>query len=281
MAPTGVAAVNIGGNTCHTTLGITLGKTQKPSVSSRVRNLWAKKTIMVIDEVSMMSLSMLSTINSQCKIAKSLDRSSPDFFGGLPIVLFMGDFFQFPPVKGTAFWKEPRNDEDADGLMIWHQFTNVIILDQQMRQAKDPQFRDLLRRARAGAMTEEDLAFLNSKVVPSLFTPELENATAVVKLNVLRRHINRVQMEHFARSRSQRIYIFPAQHSRVASGLRIEDLLEQDDEGSKVPFQGLFFYTQGMPAAILTNICSLLEQVNGTRGSASGIVVDPTGTSFP
>jgi hypothetical protein len=47
-----------------------------------------------------------------------------------------------------------------------------------------------------------------------------------------------------------------------------------------VPFQGLFFYTKGMPAAILTNICSLLEQVNGTRGVASGIVVDPTGTPF-
>jgi hypothetical protein len=162
----------------------------------------------------------------------------------------------------------------------WH-FTKVIILDQQMRQAQDPLYLDLVRRARAGALTEEDLALLNSKVVTSLFSPELEGATNVVKSNALRHHVNHVQMEHFARSRSQRIYIFPAQHRRVPSSrLRIEDLLRQKDQGTRNPFQGLFFYTPGMPAAILTNICTLLGHVNGARGIASDIAVDPTGTSL-
>jgi hypothetical protein len=32
-----------------------------------------------------------------------------------------------------------------------------------------------------------------------------------------------------------------------------------------------------MPAILLTNICTALGQVNGARGIASGIVVDPTG----
>ena len=75
---------------------------------------------MIIDEISMMDLSMLSKINNQLKIAKSLDRSSPDLFGGLPTVIFMGDFFQFLPVKEPALWKEPRigNDEDATGRII-------------------------------------------------------------------------------------------------------------------------------------------------------------------
>src|ERR1700712_3858672 len=107
----------------------------------------------------MPDLSMLSTINSQWKIARSLDRSSPDLFGGLPTVILMGDFHQFPPVRGPALWKEPRNghDEDANGRIIWHQFRDVVILDQQMRQAEDPVFRDLLARARAAALTEDDL----------------------------------------------------------------------------------------------------------------------------
>jgi hypothetical protein len=282
MAPTGIAAVNINGNTYHSCLGMGLSKTQKSAVSPRVRRLWSKKTIMIIDEVSMIDLSMLSTIDNYCKIAKSLDRSSPDLFGGLPIVIFMGDFFQFTPVKGPAFWQEPRHgiDEDINGQMIWHRFTKVIILDQQVRQAQDPLFLDLVRRARAGKLTEEDLALLNSKVVTSLFSPELEGATNVVKSNALRHHINYVQMEHFARSRSRRIYIFPAQHRRVPSRLRIEDLLQQKDQGTRNPFQGLFFYTPGMPAAILTNICTPLGHVNGALGIASDIVVDPTGTSL-
>ena len=39
MAPTGVAADNISGNTCHTVLGIGLGKKQKLTVSCHVRKL--------------------------------------------------------------------------------------------------------------------------------------------------------------------------------------------------------------------------------------------------
>jgi len=220
------------------------------------------------------------------KIAKSLDRSSPDLFGGVPIVIFMGDFFQFPPVKGPALWREPRdgNDEDSNGQMIWHRFREVIILNEQMRQAQDPRFRELVGRARASTLTEEDRALLNTKVVTSLFMPGLEGATFVVKLNALRHHINLARMEHFARYRSQRIYIFPAQHSRAASQssfpLYLEDLLQQRDQGTKIPFQGLLFYTPEMPAVILANICTLLGHVNGTRGFPSGIVVNPAGASF-
>jgi hypothetical protein len=84
-----------------------------------------------------------------------------------------------------------------------------------MRQAQDHILQCLLGQARAAALTGDDLALIQ-KVAKSLLTPELEGATAVVKLNIRRHHVNRVQMEHFAQSRSQRIYIFPAQHNQVA-----------------------------------------------------------------
>jgi len=231
----------------------------------------------------MLDLTSLNMINNQCKIAKSLDRSSPDLFGGLPVVIFMGDFFQFSPVKGPSLWRKPRdkNDEDTNGQMIWYRFKEVIILNEQMRQAQDPEFRELVGRARTSTLTEEDLALLNTKVIASFFMPELENATFVVKLNALRHRINLTRIEHFARRRSQRIYIFPAQHSRATStssfSLHLEDLLQQRDQGTKIPFQGLFLYTKGMPAVILANICTLLGHVNGTRGTPSSIVVDPSG----
>ena len=57
---------------------------------------------MFVDEISMVDLTMLSLIDNHCKIAKSLDRSSPEFFSGLPTVIFIGDFFQFPPVVGDT-----------------------------------------------------------------------------------------------------------------------------------------------------------------------------------
>jgi hypothetical protein len=150
-----------------------------------------------------------------------------------------------------------------------------------MRQAEDPLFRELLGRARTATLTEDDLALLNSKVIPALLTPQLQNATTVVKLNAIRHHVNRIQMEHFARSRSQRVYIFPALHHRVksptTSRLCAEDLLQQADQGTRIPFPGLFLYTPGMPIILLTNICTTLGQVNGARGIASGVAVDPNG----
>lgn len=45
---------------------------------------------------------MLSKINRQYKIIKSLDRNLPDLFSGLLTVIFMGNFYQFPPVRGLA-----------------------------------------------------------------------------------------------------------------------------------------------------------------------------------
>lgn len=83
-ALTGAAADKLGGNTYHTSLGINLS--YKAAVSTRVRRLWAQKTILVIDEMSIVDLKMLSVINNQCKVARSLPRSSPELFGGLPIV---------------------------------------------------------------------------------------------------------------------------------------------------------------------------------------------------
>ena len=234
----------------------------------------------------MVDLSMLSTINNQCKIARSLDKSSPNLFSRLPVVILIGDFYQFPPVRGPALWKELRfkNDNDAIGQMIWHQFTDVIMLDQQMRQAEDPLFQDLLRRARASAFIEDDLELLNSKVITSLLTPELENATTIVKLNTLRHQINRTQIEHFAQARSQKIYIFPSLHNRTKSTspsrLYAEDLLEQNDQGTRIPFPGLFLYTLDMPAILLSNICTPLGQVNGARSTTVGIVVNPTSKSL-
>jgi len=120
-----------------------------------------------------------------------------------------------------------------------------------MRQAEDPAFRDLLGRARAATLTEDDLALLNSKTTTSLLAPNSENVTTVVKLNLPRHHVNRLQMERFARTQSQRIYVFPATHSRVRttspSRLCAEDLLEQSTQGTKIPFPGLFLYTPQMP----------------------------------
>jgi hypothetical protein len=286
MAPTGAAADLIGGNTYHTSLGISLNRSRAAAKGLRVRRLWSRKTIMVIDEVSMIDLSTLSAINSHCKSARSLDRTSPDLFGGLPIVILMGDFYQFPPVRGQPLWKPPQNDADTDGRLIWHRFSQVIILDEQMRQTEVVPYQSLLRRARTGSLTSNDVLMLNGRAITSLANSHPQDTTAIVTLNSLRHVINRHQTENFAVIRHQTIYVFPSLHTRTRSSgpgnlrLRADDLLRLPDHGTTVPLPGLLLYTYSMPVMLLTNINTSAGLVNGATGTAVGVVLDPTG-KFP
>lgn len=79
------------------------------------------------------------------------------------------------------------------------------------------------------------------------------------------------------------IWIFPASHTRTTATpatnirLKAEDLLKVPDQGTKIPFPGLFLYTQNMPAVMLTNACTRIGQVNGAAGTAVGVILDPVG----
>jgi hypothetical protein len=93
-------------------------------------------------------------------------------------------------------------------------------------------------------------------------------------------------MEHFAKSRNQKIVAFVGLHTRTKSTgptnlrLHADDLLGLSEQGTKIPSPGLFLYSPSMPAALLTNICTHLGLVNGAMGTVVGVVIDPTGKSI-
>jgi hypothetical protein len=265
MAPTGSAADNIDGNTYHSTLGMSIGNKTFHTAPRRIQHLWANKTIMIIDEISMTDLQTLFRINKRCNIARSLKSESADLFGEVPIVIFMGDFYQFPPVKGLPLWRQPRpnNEEEIAGQQIWHRFTNVILLDEQMRQAEDLPFRELLHRVRDAALTVDDLKFLNSKVITAAPNFPLSKMVSISKSNALRQRLTHLAAIQHARHRHQYVYLYPGEHKRLppVRNLSLEDIFSQQDEGVKIPSQGLFVYTAGMPCMGLANVNSKLGLV--------------------
>jgi PIF1-like helicase len=104
-APTRNSANHIQGNTIHTALDIIVrGRRRRKAsgrtsdVSRRVRSLWPNKTILIIDEVSIVSSHLMNSIDNRCKLLKNLEANSTAVFGGLPIVIALGDFHQFSPV---------------------------------------------------------------------------------------------------------------------------------------------------------------------------------------
>jgi len=146
MAPTGIASDKSGGNTYHATLSMpVINRKEKTSLPPRINRLWTGKTIMVIDEISMVNLHHIYLINRNCNMAKSLPANSSEFLGGLPVVIWLGDFFLFPPVQALARrYGKYHPKMVTRTLFLWHQFKDVIILDEQMRQSKDPAFREFL-----------------------------------------------------------------------------------------------------------------------------------------
>jgi hypothetical protein len=82
---------------------MTIGSKQNRTPPQRIQRLWATKTIIVIDEVSMVDLQTLAKINNRCKVARSLSPDSPELFGGLPIVVFMEIFINSLRLKVYPF----------------------------------------------------------------------------------------------------------------------------------------------------------------------------------
>ena len=281
IAPTGNAAKNVQGSTIHTGLNVAVGGRHNRGASSRVRSLWTEKTMLVIDEISMVSSKLMDSMDKQCKVVKNLSSNSTAVFGGLHIILVLGDFHQFSPVRAKALWQNQESNDEKRGQQLWHLFENVVILDEQMRQQHDTTYHQLLQRARNATITQSDVDVLNTRVVTELESRTDRINTCIVRTNKFRHIINRLQIERFAQAQGQKIFVFPARHTRwkKARGTRdldVDKLLEVQDS-SDVKGPGLLTYTKNMPTAVLSNISTPLGIVNGSQGRAVGVVPDADG----
>ena len=105
-AMTGCAAVLLQCNatTIHSWSGIGFASGHVSSILKKIKKQsyivrrWKQIDCLIIDEISMMSSSILQLLDT---VAKNI-RKSESPFGGVQIV-FVGDFYQLPPVEGDSF----------------------------------------------------------------------------------------------------------------------------------------------------------------------------------
>jgi len=153
-AMTGAAAVLIGGRTLHSCLGIGLAKEGKRDLTNKVnanatsRKAWLDCKTLVVDEVSMLSASLLDKLDYVARKVRASD--SP--FGGIQLVL-SGDFLQLPCIEDSFCFE--ANSWSSLSL-------RVFVLDEIQRQV-DVTFQDALNRARFGKLTKADISYLCSK----------------------------------------------------------------------------------------------------------------------
>ena len=276
IAPTGAAANNIGGSTIHTALSINKdGKS-----STKMRGPWTQQTALIIDEISMLDLKMFATIDQQLLQAKSLLQDSTAIFGGLSVVLLMGDFYQFAPVVSQALWEELKTKLEEHEKFLWQSLTHVITLTQQMRQQQDKDFQSLLQRAQKGQLGQNDVHVLNAKEATGLSTGRTLDNAVFAQTNNTRHVVNRIQIPRYNDRQRQDKILFPAEHSRTKQKnkkpVQHAELFKINN-GEGVNASGLLSYSKGMPVAVLTNQCTPLGIVNGARAVLYGVVVPPHG----
>ena len=85
----------------------------------------------------MVSTKLLGLVNQHCTKIFQLRTTGSAVFGGVPIVLLLGDFYQFPPIGGDPLWTSKStqhfNDVEMEGWNTWMKFNQAIILTESLK----------------------------------------------------------------------------------------------------------------------------------------------------
>ena len=192
LAPTGLAAVNIGGQTIHSFFGLP-PRLIRPEDIKRSRNgrVMRRLEFIIIDEVSMVRSDLMWAIDQSLRLNRGRAREP---FGGCRLILF-GDLHQLPPVVqeaevaehlestyGGPFFFSVSSLNEGSG-------TALIELNQVFRQS-DEDLISVLNRIRDGDVDEADLECLNQRVSPIRTLSEGDPYVILTPTNAAAQRIN-------------------------------------------------------------------------------------------
>ncbi|XP_059070553.1 uncharacterized protein LOC131860191 [Cryptomeria japonica] len=146
LAPTGVAAFNIGASTVHSKLRIPIRDfTQLQGTRLAIfQEEMAHSKYILIDEMSFIGQNMLENIDS--RLRQAYPQSAHLSFAGISMIL-VGDLGQLPPVNDRPAYASNRRAK-----LLWEEFKIVVTLDKIFRQdgenIQQQRFRQLLTNLR-------------------------------------------------------------------------------------------------------------------------------------
>ena len=175
-ALTGCAAVllNCKAKTLHSWAGIGLGNGTIEQLVTKIKKnkfakaLWKGTDILVVDEVSMLSLKLFNTLN---EIGKAV-RGNFKPFGGIQLI-FSGDFFQLPPVGDKD---EPDTQrfcfESDDWNSVFHRDCQIQLV--KIFRQTDEIYSTILNQIREGKIKRKS----NDLLLQYVGRPFAENLVA-------------------------------------------------------------------------------------------------------
>ena len=166
VAPTGVAALHIKGQTIHSVFHFNNHVNPSSDLKlphGKARRLLQELDMLIIDEISMVRADLLDCIDASLRV----NRQSIDAFGGVQVIM-TGDLYQLPPV--LTLEEEPAFKQVYPGPHFFHARVfktlafHMVELDQVYRQ-KDETFLTLLNVIRDGSISDEQISQINKTCV--------------------------------------------------------------------------------------------------------------------
>jgi len=258
LAPTGVAAVNIKGQTIHSFFrfkpDITPDKVETIKVSRKQKALYKKIDTLVIDEISMVRVDLLDAVD---RFLRLHGKSPGAPFGGLQLIA-IGDLYQLPPVVPTrerdifrSHYPSPyffnakvfnTNGRGPTGLQL-----ELVELEKIYRQ-KDDVFIGLLNAIRNNSVQPDHLNLLDSRLKPG-FKPKKDDF--FIYLTTKNDRANALNEERL-RELSSRVH-------------RYEGRLDGEFDRKNLPTQEILELKEGAQVMLLNNHPKGFW-VNGTIG---------------
>lgn len=282
-APTGVAALNVGGVTIHSLFGFPFGVLGEVDLARhlnrRTREVLGALDVLVIDEVSMVNADLMDAMSRALGIARGR-RKLP--FGGAQVVMF-GDPYQLAPVPGNneerAYMAENYQSPWFFDAHVWREDSLERFELGEIFRQHDEHFKEILNAIRDGSCTQEMLDYINS--CGNRFPPHDD----VIRLATINESVNSVNRSRMARIESEpKAFdaIFTAEDERVfGKTLPAEPRLEL-----KIGAQVMFIKNDDAGTKKNSTGGTIKRWVNGTIGrvvalpKSGGVTVDVEGEEF-
>ena len=191
LAPTGVAALNVGGQTIHSLFGFPPRLLQSKDVrpNRRYRRLFENLETLVIDEISMVRADVMEAIDYALK----LNRNSSKPFGGVQLILF-GDLYQLPPVVSSQQERQFFSYRYASPYFFSADCLDTIDLEMieltEVYRQDSRYFLRLLEAIRNATVDQDDLDALNERFLPDFQPGPDENYLTLAARNATVNGIN-------------------------------------------------------------------------------------------
>ena len=194
LAPTGVAALNIGGQTIHSFFRFPAKPiTAKDIKKQRNSKIYQAIEVLIIDEISMVRADLLDNIDYFLR----LHRNDPAPFGGVQ-VLFFGDLFQLPPViaseaEAQYFQSTYASPYFFSADVLQQGFPLEMIELRQVYRQSNRYFLRLLEGIRMNHLDQDDLAEINER-----YDPQFSGTKNYITLSARNATVNTINQKKLA-----------------------------------------------------------------------------------